>query len=151
VNKDYLDILRTFLDCEVEFLVVGAYAVGSHGYVRTTGDLDIWVNPTEENAARVWKALAIFGAPRSRVIEEDFATDDVVYQMGVAPQRIDILTSVTGLTFAPCIARSSTAEFNGISVRTLSLADLIENKTQTGRSKDKLDVLELQRIRDRKK
>jgi predicted nucleotidyltransferase len=151
MNKDFLDILKAFEKFEVEYLVVGAYAVASLGYARATGDLDLWVHATPENAAKVWKGLEQFGAPRSRVTPSDFEQDDCIFQIGVEPVRIDILTSVTGLKFVQAFQRSIVVQLGGLLVRSLSYDDLIHNKLQTGRPKDQLDVLELRRIREHKK
>src|SRR5438128_4264223 len=100
MNQDFIDLLRTFADAEVRFLVVGAYALALHGRPRATGDLDVWVEATPDNARRVLRALAEFGAPLNDVSEADLATPGVVYQIGVQPGRIDILTDLTGITFA---------------------------------------------------
>src|SRR4029434_9469356 len=99
MNPDFVDLLRAFAAADVRFLVVGAYALALHGRPRATGDLDVWVQPTEANAGRVMRALAEFGAPLQDVQASDFATPGVTYQIGVPPGRIDILTDLTGLTF----------------------------------------------------
>jgi hypothetical protein len=91
--------LRAFAAAEVRFLIVGAYALAHHGRPRATGDLDVWVDPTPVNAPRVMRALAAFGAPMHDITEEDFARPGVVFQIGVPPGRIDVLTDLTGLTF----------------------------------------------------
>jgi len=102
VNEDFRDLLSAFVDAGARFLVVGAHALAVHGIPRTTGDLDVWVEPSAENARRVWRALAAFGAPLNewRVREADFALPDVVIQLGLPPYRIDVMTSITGVTFA---------------------------------------------------
>ena len=87
LNPDFKDMLSALSDAKVEYLVVGAYALAAHGFPRATGDLDLWVRPTEENAHRVWTALAAFGAPVSKLQVRDFATPGIVYQIGVAPHR----------------------------------------------------------------
>lgn len=150
MNKDYLDILQAFGRFEVEFLLVGAYALAQHGYVRYTGDLDLWVRTTPQNAAKVWRALQEFGAPLSRLTEAELAESDWVFQMGVAPQRIDILGGVDGLDFESALKNSIETPLWGTTVKTLSISDLIENKSRTGRAKDQVDVIELKRIRDHK-
>ena len=99
MNQDFVDLLRAFEDADVRFLVVGAYALAVHGRPRGTGDLDVWVEATPENAARVMRALAAFGAPLADISEVDFSHPGVTYQMGVPPGRIDILTELTGITF----------------------------------------------------
>jgi hypothetical protein len=99
MNQDFVDLLRAFVDHDVRFLIVGAYALALHGRPRATGDLDVWVDATPENATRVVRALASFGAPMDQVSEGDFSRPGVVFQMGVAPGRIDILTALTSLGF----------------------------------------------------
>jgi len=90
MNQDFIDLLRAFADAEVRFLVVGAYALALHGRPRATGDLDVWVEATPQNAARVMRALAAFDAPLSEIAEADFAREGFTYQFGVPPGRIDI-------------------------------------------------------------
>ena len=89
MNPDFIDLLRAFIAADVRFLIVGAYALALHGRPRATGDLDVWIDPTAENAARVMKALAAFGAPLADVSEGDFTREGIVYQIGVPPGRID--------------------------------------------------------------
>src|SRR6188474_347908 len=100
MNPDFVDLLRAFVAADVRFLIVGAYALALHGRPRATGDLDVWVDATPENAARVMRALAAFGAPLADIAADDFARGGVTYQIGVPPGRIDILTDLTGLAFA---------------------------------------------------
>src|SRR6476620_4524384 len=100
MNPDFVDLLRALSAAEVRFLVVGAHALALHGRPRATGDLDIWIDATPENAARVVRALQDFGAPGAQLSEPDFAAPGIVYQIGVPPRRIDLLTELTGLTFA---------------------------------------------------
>lgn len=97
--EDFSEILSS-LDAEsAEYLVVGAYALAAHGFPRATGDLDIWVARTRENAERVWRALARFGAPLEQLTADDLTRRDTVFQIGVVPQRVDILTSIDGVQF----------------------------------------------------
>jgi len=140
VNPDFRDMLSALCDAGADFLVVGAYALAAHGFPRATGDLDIGVRPTPENAGRVWTALRQFGAPMSRISVDDFHTPDIVYQIGVAPRRIDILTSVTGLTFDGAWLNRRTVQIEGLSVGFLGRSDLVENKRATGRPQDLADV-----------
>ena len=99
LNPDYRDMLSAFSGEKVEYLLVGAYAMAVHGLPRATGDIDLWVRRTSQNAQRIVRALALFGAPLSRITADDFTKDDVVFQIGVVPRRIDILTSVSGVGF----------------------------------------------------
>jgi hypothetical protein len=98
MNPDFVDLLRAFIAADVRFLIVGAYALALHGKPRATGDLDVWIDATPDNAARVMRALAAFGAPLGDVSVGDFSRPGVTYEIGVAPGRIDILTELTGLT-----------------------------------------------------
>lgn len=99
LNPDYRDILSAFGDEKVEYLLVGAYALAVHGRPRATGDIDLWIRRSEENARKVLRALTTFGAPVSGLSEADLTTPDMVFQIGVAPRRIDILTSISGVEF----------------------------------------------------
>jgi predicted nucleotidyltransferase len=137
-NQDYNDLLRLLSDHNVNYVIVGAYAMAAHGYVRATGDIDIFVEPTPENAVAVFASLLAFGAPLSWVMVEDFRTPGTVYQIGVPPNRIDILTDIDGLTFDE--AGSFNVEIDGLTVPFLDLESLKRNKASTGRTKDKLDL-----------
>lgn len=140
MNEDFVDLLRAFVDHNVRFMVVGAYALAIHGRPRATGDLDIWIQPAKENAARVMRALAAFGAPLDQIVESDFASPGVTYQMGVAPGRIDVLTDLTGLTFDEAWPGRITRPFGGVTVGVIGLAEFIRNKRATGRAKDLGDI-----------
>jgi hypothetical protein len=140
MNEDFVDLLRAFVDHDVRFMVVGAYALAIHGRPRATGDLDIWIQPSKENAARVMRALAAFGAPLDQITESDFASPGVTYQIGVAPGRIDILTDLTGLTFEEVWPGRITRPFGEVTVGVIGLAEFIRNKRATGRAKDLGDI-----------
>lgn len=140
MNQDFLDLLRAFSAHEVRFLVVGAYALGVHGRPRATGDLDVWVEATPENAARVIQALAAFGAPLHSVEAADFSRPGIVFQMGLPPVRIDILTTVSGVTFAEAWPGRVRADFGGVEVDVIGRDAFIRNKRATGRLKDLGDI-----------
>ena len=142
MNADYHDILSALLARNARFLVVGAHALAAHGYPRATVDLDLWIDAIPENARRVWEALADFGAPLGDldVREEDLTRRDVVAQFGLPPNRIDILTGVSGLTFDRAWHNRIEDVLEGVRVPILSLADLRENKRATGRDKDRVDL-----------
>ncbi len=127
-------------DAEIDFLVVGAYAMAVHGHPRATGDLDIWVRPSSDNASRVYLALAEFGAPLDDLSVEDLATPGVVFQIGVEPSRIDILTSISGVEFNSAWRRRQSIELEGISLNVIGRTDLIVNKRASGRTKDLADA-----------
>jgi hypothetical protein len=140
MNQDFLDLLRAFVAADVRFLVVGAYALAIHGRPRATGDLDVWVDATSENAARVMRALGAFGAPIAEISADDFAREGVTYQIGVPPGRIDILTELTGLAFAEGWADRVRHPFGDIDVDFLGRTAFIRNKRATGRMKDLADI-----------
>ena len=146
LNSHYKEILSILSEKKVRFLLVGAYAMAVHGYPRSTMDIDLWVMPDPENALLVLQALEDFGAPIGDLSVEDFQKDDVVFQIGVAPLRIDMLTSIDGLKFEDAFASSELVDIEGISINVLSIPDLIKNKQATGRIKDLADVEVLEGI-----
>ena len=141
-NQDYHDILAALVAHEARFLIVGAHALAAHGYPRATVDIDIWIERSVENARRVWRALAEFGAPLEdlEVREVDLTRPDVVAQFGVPPYRIDILTGVSGLTFDEAWDNRVEGDLEGVRVHLLGRRELIRNKQATGREKDRVDV-----------
>lgn len=142
MNEDFRDLLSAFVDAGARFLVVGAHALAVHGIPRTTGDLDVWVEPSAENARRVWRALAAFGAPLNewRVGEADFALPDVVVQLGLPPYRIDVMTSITGVTFAEAWDGRLDGHLLDVPVPFIGRDAFIRNKRATGRERDKRDI-----------
>jgi len=145
LNSDYKDMLQVLLDNGVKFLLVGAYAMGAHGYPRATGDIDIWVEPSAENSERVYRSMEAFGAPLHEIDDATFATPGVVFQIGVAPRRIDIITTISGVEFNEAYQQRQIVEIEGLSITILSLYDLIRNKKATGRDKDRLDADQLEK------
>ena len=133
-------MLSALNDAQAEYLVVGAHALAAYGPPRATGDFDIWVRATEENAPRVWAALEKFGAPRQRLSLKDFTTPNCVYQIGVAPNRIDILTSIDGVEFDQAWPNRTHITLDGVDVPIIGRAELLRNKRATGRPKDLADV-----------
>ena len=142
MNEDYHDILVALAACGARFLVVGAHALAVHGYPRATVDIDIWIEPTPDNARRVWKALAQFGAPLHElgIRESDFCRQDVVAQFGLPPNRIDILTGVSGTTFERAWEGRIESDLEGVRAPVIGLRDLRENKAASGRDKDRADL-----------
>lgn len=140
MNRDFVDMLSALSEAGAEFLVVGAHALAAHGTPRATGDLDLWVRPSEENARRVWSALIRFGAPLVGLREADLTEPDLVIQFGVPPVRIDLLTSVSGLTFESAWPERMEVEIDGLTVPVLGRRALIENKRAAGRPKDLADL-----------
>jgi len=148
LNKDYLDMLHALADEKVEFLLVGAYALAAHGYPRATIDIDIWVMPSPQNAELVLRALVRFGAPLQNLTKKDLEVDGTVFQIGVAPRRIDIITAASGLRFEEAFKKAILVDIDGIQVRIPSREDLIRNKRATGRTKDLADAEALESLRD---
>jgi predicted nucleotidyltransferase len=146
LNNDYKDILLALSNRKAKFLLVGAYAMAAHGYPRSTMDIDLWIMPDPENAILVLQSLEDFGAPSGSLSQSDLQKEGLIFQIGVAPRRIDILTSVDGLNFKEAFANSQTIEIEGIPVQVLSTADLIKNKRSTGRTKDLADAETLEKI-----
>jgi len=144
LNEDYNEMLQILLDNKVKFLVVGAYAMGAYGYPRATGDFDIWVETSPENAKRVYKSLAEFGAPLEEVNEKTFCELGIMFQIGVAPRRIDIITKIDGVEFDNAYLQKNQIQIDDLNVPFISKDNLIKNKLSTGREKDKLDVDYLQ-------
>jgi hypothetical protein len=130
-------------------MLVGAFALAVHGYPRATLDMDIWVMPSPENAEAVIRALRRFGAPLHSISSADLQRDDTIFQIGVAPRRIDIITGATGLIFEETYARSESVDVDGLTIRVPSVDDLIINKTASGRLKDLADVEVLKQRRPR--
>lgn len=140
LNPDFRDILSVFLEEGVEFLLVGAYALAVHGHPRATGDLDLWARPSPENAQRVWRALEKFGAPLSQLTLEDLQKPDLIFQIGVAPRRIDILTSIEGVEFEEAWPARLEVEIDGLRIPVIGREHLIQNKKASGRPQDLADV-----------
>ncbi len=147
LNEDYRDMLRALSDERVKFLLVGAYALAAHGYPRATLDIDIWVMPSSENAEAVLRALQRFGAPLHNLTREDLQKDGTVFQIGVAPRRIDIITTATGLQFEETYGRSVSVNIEGIEVQIPSIDDLILNKKAIGRTRDLADAEALESLK----
>ena len=146
MNEDFTDLLRSLVKEEVRFLVVGAYAMAAHGVPRATGDIDIWVAADDANAARVFRALAQFGAPVGALglSALDFAAPDSVVQIGLPPRRIDILTGVSGIGFDAAWDRRASFRFADVTVPVVGRDDLITNKRAAGRPKDLADLAVLE-------
>jgi hypothetical protein len=146
LNEDYKEMLQALADEKVKFLLVGAYALAAHGYPRATMDIDIWVMPSPENADAVIGALHRFGAPLHDLTKADLETDGTVFQIGVSPRRIDILTAASGLRFDEAFSRSKVIVLEGIEVHLPCVADLIRNKRASGRTKDLADAEALEKL-----
>ncbi|MFP4423445.1 MAG: hypothetical protein ACLFRG_23180 [Desulfococcaceae bacterium] len=140
LNPDFRDMLSAFNEERVEYLVVGAYALAAHGFVRATGDIDLWIKSSEENAERVMKALMTFGAPLADLSIKDLIKPDLIFQIGVIPRRIDILTSIDGVAFTEAWELRQEIALEDLKIPVISRTHLIKNKKKSGRPKDKIDV-----------
>ena len=141
-NEDFQDFIRAFNDNRVRYILVGGYAVILHGYIRSTADMDIWVDKTKENYQKLKKALNQFGAPGFS--ENEFLGDEFnVWGFGREPNRIEILSEVKGLKFDVAYKKSITYEQENLPIRFINFNDLLESKKAAGRFKDKNDIEQL--------
>jgi predicted nucleotidyltransferase len=145
LNEDYKEMLQLLLEEQVDFIIVGAYALGAHGYPRATGDIDIWVKPNNTNSRKLYKALARFGAPLEQIEIDDFSMEGIIFQIGLIPRRIDIITKIDGVTYEEADEDKITVEVEGLMLPVISLEKLIKNKMATGREKDELDIKTLKK------
>lgn len=142
MNRDFVEFLETLLANDSRCLIVGAHALAVHGAPRATGDIDIWIDRSPENAARVWRAMVDFGAPVEAlgVTTRDLESPDTVVQLGLPPRRIDVLTSVTGLEFADAWTERVLHRVGTLDLPFLGRSALVQNKRATGRHKDLGDL-----------
>ena len=140
MNRDFVEMLSALVEARAEFLVVGAHALAAHGVPRATGDLDIWVHADAANADRVLAALRAFGAPLLDLTREDLLQAGTVFQIGVAPSRIDILTSISGVSFEDAWPNRATIRIESLAVPVLGKKDFIANKRAVGRPRDLIDL-----------
>lgn len=141
LTKDFKEFVQLLIKHKVEYIIVGGYAVGIHGYPRYTGDLDVWLNPTNENAAKILNAVNEFGFSSYNLNKEDFTKEGNVIQLGFPPIRIDLLTELDGVNFEECYRNTEQFEYDDITLNVIGYDDLIKNKKTTGRFRD-LDDLE---------
>jgi hypothetical protein len=144
MNRDFSELLSAFDAAGVESLVVGAHALAAHGHVRATKDLDVWVRPTEENAARVIRALGAFGAPLHDLTVGDLTTPGIVFQIGVPPLRIDVLTAIDGVSFEDAWTDRVAVHLDEVRAFVLSRKHLIANKRASGRLQHLADLERLE-------
>ena len=146
-NPDFRELFSALSAADARFLVVGAYAAMQHTPPRYTKNLDVWVDASPENAVRVYAALRDFGAPISDLTVQDLATPGVTLQIGVEPNRIDILTSIEAVVFAEAWERRLESTYSGVGIHVLGFADLTRNKRAVGRPQDLLDVANLEEVK----
>lgn len=140
LHPDFKDFLRLLNLHKVEYILVGGYAVGYHGYPRATGDMDIWIAVNDANAEKVVAAVSDFGMPKESLSRELFLEKNKIIRMGVPPVRIEVITGASGVDFAECYKRCETVNIDDLVVNIISLNDLKMNKRAAGRHKDLEDI-----------
>lgn len=144
LNKDFKEFIELLNAHEVQYIVIGGYAVAFHGHPRFTKDIDFWILPNPGNAEKLLTVLHDFGFSSLELTIEDFTAPNKVVQLGQPPYRIDLVTSISGVDFQSCFPNSIETELDGVSVRFIGLEDLKKNKRSTGRLRDLSDVEELE-------
>lgn len=140
VNPDFRDLFAALNAAGAEYLLVGGYALAVHAAPRFTKDLDVWVRPSAGNARRVWTALCEFGAPLGELGEVDLATPGIVFQIGLAPNRIDVLTAIDGVEFDAAWPGRLETTYGGQTVHVIGKRELVLNKRASGRPQDLVDA-----------
>jgi hypothetical protein len=148
VYPDFKELLLAFNAHDVEYLIVGAHALAAHGHVRATKDMDVWVRPERSNAHKVLKALSDFGAPLNDLTVDDLSRKETVFQIGVPPLRIDVITDIDGVEFAEAWPERVETAFGGVPTFVISRHHLITNKKTTARLQDLADVQQLEPTKD---
>jgi hypothetical protein len=144
LSQDFKEFVELLINHKVEYLIVGGYAVGIHGHPRYTGDLDIWLNPTIDNAKKIVLCVNNFGFSSFNLKVEDFTKEGNIIQLGYPPLRIDLLTEIDGVTFTECFNNRKIVEIDELSVNFIGYDDLLKNKKVSGRLKDLDDIEHLQ-------
>jgi len=145
LNPDFSDLLSALHAANARYLLIGGYAFSFHAEPRATKDFDVWVEPTEPNARAVWQALATFGAPMAELSIDDFARPGMVVQIGIAPNRIDLVTSIDGVTFDEAWRGRVVTSYGNVPITIIGLSELIKNKRSVGRPQDLADIHRLTR------
>jgi predicted nucleotidyltransferase len=145
--QDFEDFIKLLNKHQVDYMVVGGYALAFHGKPRHTGDLDIWINTTEDNAEKLVHAIKEFGLSGLGLTKSDFMQEGYVTQIGYPPLRIDILNSIDGVQFETAFLNKLLVDVNGIEIKYIGLRDFIDNKNASGRSQDIADVKEIKKLK----
>jgi predicted nucleotidyltransferase len=140
IPRDFQEFLRLLNDQKIEYLIIGGYAVGHYGYVRYTGDLDIFVDLSRENAVRLTRAFRDFGFDLPEVTPELFLNKGRIVRIGHEPMRLEILNDIDGVRFEDCYANRNEVDLGGVKASVISLPHLLQNKRASGRAKDLADV-----------
>jgi predicted nucleotidyltransferase len=144
LSQDFKEFIELLIKHKVEYLIVGGYAVGIHGHPRYTGDLDIWLNSTSQNALGILNAVNEFGFSSYGLTQSDFTKPGNIIQLGYPPLRIDLLTQIDGVTFEKCFINKKEVIIEGLNVNFIGYNDLLKNKKESGRARDMDDVDNLQ-------
>ena len=144
LTQDFKEFIKSLNDNKVRYLVVGGYAVAYHGYPRYTKDIDIWIDIDPDNASRIVKALEQFGFASIGLTPEDFLETETIIQLGYPPNRIDLITSLSGVDFKDCYANRESVEMEGVVVDFIDLENLRRNKKSSGRAQDLADLENLE-------
>ncbi len=147
-NPDYKDLFKILNEEKVEYLLVGEHALIFYSEPRYTKYLDILVLSSKKNSSRIWKALKKFGAPLKNITEEDFTNPEMIYQIGIDPNRIDIIMSITGISFEDAWKNKKQSTYDNIPINIISKKDLITAKKASKRPQDLLDVDKLLALED---
>lgn len=147
LSKDFLEFIECLNARRVDYLLIGGHALAFHGLPRFTKDIDFWIRPTEDNAGCLLLALADFGFADMELVAADFVKPGRIVQLGMPPNRIDLVTSIDGVRFDEAYSRRIETDYRGSILLVISRADLIANKKATGREQDRLDVRTLEEIR----
>ena len=140
VQKDFREFLALLNEHEVRFMIVGGYALAFHGAPRFTGDIDVFIKPDHENAQRIIKVLEDFGFSSLELSVADFQDENKIVQLGLPPIRIDIITSISGVTWEEADASKESGFFGDVSVFYIGKTQYVTNKRATGRAKDIADI-----------
>ena len=146
LNQDFKEFIALLNQHNVQYIVIGGYALAFHGHPRYTKDIDIWIDAKEDNAKRVLDVLRDFGFGSVNLDIQDFISEENIIQLGYPPNRIDILTSAKGVVFGDCISSSHLIMIGDLEVRFLDIQNLIVNKQETGRLQDLADVEALEKL-----
>jgi hypothetical protein len=139
-SKDFKEFIELLNANKTEYLIVGGYAVGVHGYPRYTGDIDIWINADSTNIKKMTKVLEEFGLAPTEINENDFKNKENIFRIGNPPYRIDIMTEIDGVTFKECYPNKVEKEIENTKMNFIGFTDLIKNKRASGRKQDQLDL-----------
>ena len=143
LSRDFVEFIECLTKRRVDYLLIGGHALAFHGWPRFTKDIDFWIRPDEENAKRILSALADFGFDDIGLNETDFTTPHKIIQLGMPPNRIDLLTSIDGVDFESAFARRVESHYAGVPLYVIHIDDLIANKEACGREQDAVDLRKL--------